>query len=148
MDSMKKRNEYIVLFKFQTVDIQREVVLGEKPPTADFVVVRENIQQIMEEIKETTDQTLLGWYRDFMEQLSKLDSGAIKEAKRRFPEMAKTWRERFKPESDEWIWYALNTAVSNNTRTIYFVPVQDGEMRINYAARKKPAYLLRISPIV
>ena len=96
----------------------------------------EDIQQIMEDIKETTDQTLLGWYRDFMEQLSKLDSEAIEEARRRFPEMAKTWREIFKPEIDEWIGDAVNTAVNNNTRTIYFESVQDGEMRIDYAARK------------
>ena len=96
----------------------------------------EDIQQIMEEIKETTNQTLLGWYRDFMEQLSKLDSEAIEEAKRRFPEMAKTWRDIFKPEIDEWIGDAVNTAVYSNTRTIYFESVQDGEIRIDYAARK------------
>ena len=41
-----------------------------------------------------------------------------------------------KPEIDEWIGDAVNAAVNNNTRTIYFESVQDGEMRINYAARK------------
>lgn len=50
--------------------------------------------------------------------------------------MAKTWREIFKPEIDEWIGDAVNAAVNNNTRTIYFESVQDGEMRIDYAARK------------
>ena len=48
--------------------------------------------------------------------------------------MAKTWRERFKPEIDEWIGDAVSAAVNNNTRTIYFESVQDGEMRIDYAA--------------
>ena len=47
--------------------------------------------------------------------------------------MAKTWREIFKPEIDEWIGDAVNTAVNNNTRTIYFESVQDGVwLRINF----------------
>ena len=71
-----------------------------------------------------------------MEQLSKLDSEAIEETRRRFPEIAKTWRKIFKPEIDEWIGDAVNAAVNNNTRTIYFESVQDGEMRIDYAGRK------------
>ena len=71
-----------------------------------------------------------------MEQLSKLDSEAIEETRRRFPEIAKTWRKIFKPEIDEWIGDAVNAAVNNNTRIIYFESVPDSEMRIDYAVRK------------
>lgn len=68
----------------------------------------EDIGQMIREAMAATDQKLIGWYRDFLEMFSKLDSEMMEKAKRRFPEMAKTWRDIFKPEIDEWI----NSAVT------------------------------------
>lgn len=59
----------------------------------------------------------------------------IEEAKRRYPEMAKTWREIFKPEIDEWIGHAVNTAVDSSTRTNLFTYVQNGTMTLDNAAK-------------
>ena len=50
--------------------------------------------------------------------------------------MDKIRKEIFKPEIDEWIGDAVNAAVNNNTRIIYFESVPDSEMRIDYAVRK------------
>lgn len=95
----------------------------------------EDIQQMIREATNTTDQKLIGFYRDFLDLFSKLDSDMIEEAKRRYPEMAKTWREIFKPEIDEWIGHAVNTAVDSSTRTNLFTYVQNGTMTLDNAAK-------------
>lgn len=46
--------------------------------------------------------------------------------------MAKTWRDIFKPEIDEWI----GNAVDNTTRTNLYTYVQDGDMALDRAAKR------------
>ena len=71
---------------------------------------------------------MINWYRDYWNLFSKLDNDMIEKAKRRYPDMAKTWRDIFKPEIDEWI--------ADNTLTNLFKYVQAGVMPIDYAARQ------------
>ena len=64
---------------------------------------------------------------NYLDLFSKLDNDMIENAKRRYPDMAKTWRDIFKPEIDEWM--------ANNTLTNLFKYVQNGDMSIVSAAR-------------
>lgn len=103
--------------------------------------------QRMDEIGDSLQDTLrmanVGLFKEYGIEPSALANGYIpvhidvspfidEKCNKELPEIAKTWREIFKPEIDEWIVDAVN----NNTRTIYFESVQDVEMRIDYAARK------------
>ena len=80
------------------------------------------------------DPVIKQFLRDYLEMLSEMDTEVLNEAKGRDPEMAKAWREIF--GVDEEINSAVTTAVDNTTRTIYFESVQDGQMQLNYAAKK------------
>ncbi len=94
----------------------------------------EDIEQLLREVSETEDTDLIGWYRDFLDLFSRLDSETIEELKRRDPDMAKTWRDIF--GVDQEINTAVNTAVNNTTRTNLYIYVQDGDMRLENAARR------------
>ena len=63
--------------------------ISKKPRIAD-------IQHLIQEGTQETDQDMRGFYRDFLSLLSKLDHDVIEEAKRRDPEMAKTWMDIFR----------------------------------------------------
>ena len=54
-----------------------------------------DIEQILSEVKDEANESVRGWYRDYLELFSRLDSETLEEAKRRDPDMAKTWREVF-----------------------------------------------------
>ena len=54
-----------------------------------------DIEQMLDEMKNEKSERRRGWYRDYLELFSKLDSDTLEEAKRRNPDMAKTWREVF-----------------------------------------------------
>ena len=55
----------------------------------------EDLKQVLYEGQMATDDSLLCWYRDFFEIFSKLDGKMLEDAKRRYSDMAKTWREIF-----------------------------------------------------
>lgn len=92
----------------------------------------EDVRQILSDVLKETDADVIGWYRDYLDLFSKLDNEMIEEAKRRYPEIAKTWREIFKTEIEEWI----GDAVSDSTRTNLFAYVQEGGMSIDFASEK------------
>ena len=76
------------------------------------------------------DPEVKGLLRQFLEMLSKLDSESIEEAKRRNPDMAKTWRDIFEVDQE------INSARADERRTNLYTYVQDGAMAIDYAARQ------------
>lgn len=78
------------------------------------------------------DANVRNWYRDYLDLFSKLDNDMIENAKRRYPEMAKTWRDIFKPEIEEWIMEDRNITTRNNL----FKYVQEGAMSIDYASQQ------------
>ena len=88
----------------------------------------EDVRQILSEVLNERNVNVINWYRDYLDLFSKLDTEMIEDAKRRYPEMAKTWRDIFKPEIDEWM--------ADNTLTNLFTYVQDGDMPIDRAARR------------
>ena len=49
----------------------------------------------MLKVKSEKDERVRGWYRDYLDLFSRLDSEMLEEAKRRDPDMAKDWREIF-----------------------------------------------------
>ena len=90
----------------QPAKVEREVVLGAQPPRADFVIITEDDVVDLglsifkgykkhNIIKNETDERIRSWYRDYLELFSRLDRDTLEEAKRRNPDMAKTWREVF-----------------------------------------------------
>ena len=94
----------------------------------------EDIEQLLRDVSEAKDTDLIGWFRDFLDLFSRLDSETVEEMKRRDPDMARTWRDIFGVDAE--INTAVNTAVSNTTRTNLYTYVQDGAMAIDYAARQ------------
>ena len=92
----------------------------------------DDIRQMLENGEKETDSFTLDQYRAFFEMLAKLDSDQVAEAKRRFPEMAKTWRDVFKPEIDEWIQEDREITTRNNL----FLYVSEGGMPVDYAAKR------------
>ena len=98
----------------------------------------EDIEQLLLEVSEAQDAGLIGWFRDFLDLFSRLDSEMVEEIKRRDPDMARTWRDIF--EVDQEINRAVTTARAderaNTTRINLFTYVQDGAMAIDYAARQ------------
>ena len=88
---------------------------------------QEDIRQILSEVLSEKDSDVIGWYRDYLDLFSKLDNEVIEDVKRRYPEMARTWRDIFKPEIDEWI--------NDDRRTNLFTYVQNGDMSLPNAAR-------------
>ena len=94
----------------------------------------DDIQLVMEMAEKETDPEVKVLLRQFLEMLSKLDSESVEEAKRRDPQMAKTWRDIF--GVDDEINTAVTTAVADNTRTNLYIYVQDGDMRIENAAKR------------
>ncbi len=62
--------------------------ISKKPDISD-------IQQIIDKTYHETDESLIRWYRDYLELFSRLDGDMLEEAKRRDPDMAKDWREIF-----------------------------------------------------
>lgn len=62
--------------------------ISKKPDLSD-------IEQIMLKVKSEKDERVRGWYRDYLDLFSRLDSEMLEEAKRRDPDMAKDYREIF-----------------------------------------------------
>ena len=97
----------------------------------------DDIQQIMEMAEKETDPEVKDFLKQFLEMLSKLDSDSIEEAKRRNPDMARTWRDIFGVDAE------ISTAVdsaraderANTTRTNLFTYVLNGTMTMDNAAR-------------
>ncbi|MBQ9438173.1 MAG: hypothetical protein IJU50_07550 [Lachnospiraceae bacterium] len=94
----------------------------------------DDIQLIMGTAEKEADPEMKALLREFLEMLSRLDSEALEEAKRREPDMARTWRDIF--GVNEEINTAVNTAVENDRRTNLYVYVQDGDMMLENAARR------------
>lgn len=92
----------------------------------------EDVRQILSEVMNEHDDNVRNWYRDYLDLFSKLDNDMIENAKRRYPEMAKTWRDIFKPEIDEWIREDRDITTRNNL----FKYVQEGDMPIDRAAKR------------
>ena len=90
----------------------------------------DDIKLIMEMAEKEKDPEVKALLRQFLEMLSKLDSESVEEAKRRNPDMAKTWRDIFEVDQE------ISNAVSNITRTNLYIYVQDGDMRLENAARR------------
>ena len=78
----------------------------------------EDIQQMIQEVKAETDPDMIGFYRDYLNLLSKLDREVIKEAKRRNSDMEVTWWDIFKPELEERDRINLYGFVQNGTMSI------------------------------
>ena len=98
----------------------------------------EDIEQLLLEVSEAKDSDLIGWFRDFLDLFSRLDSETVEEMKRRDPDMARTWRDIFgvDAEVDAAVSSARADERANTTRTIYFSLVQDGDLTIDRAAQK------------
>lgn len=94
----------------------------------------DDIQSIIEMAEKETDPEMRALLRDFLEMLAKLDDEVLEEAKRRNPEMARTWRDIF--EVDQEISNARADERANTTRTNLFNYVQKGGMTIDFAARE------------
>ena len=94
----------------------------------------DDINLVMEMAEKEKDPEVKGLLRKFLEMLSKLDSESIEEAKRRNPDMAKTWRDIF--GVDQEINNAVSSARADERRTNLYTYVQDGAMAIDYAARQ------------
>ena len=84
--------------------------------------------------EKETDPEMRALLRDFLEMLAKLDDEVLEEAKRRNPEMARTWRDIF--EVDQEINAAVTAARADERRTNLYTYVQEGGMRIDFAAQE------------
>ena len=94
----------------------------------------DDINLVMEMAEKEKDPEVKGLLRQFLEMLSKLDSESIEEAKRRNPDMAKTWRDIFGVDAE--ISNARADERANTTRTNLYTYVQDGDMMLENAARR------------
>lgn len=74
------------------------------------------------------EQEIASFVKAFADGVSHVDSNLMEEIKGRYPEMGKTLMQIMQPEIDE--------KINDATRTIYFESVQDGQMQLNYAAKK------------
>ena len=94
---------------------------------------QEDVRQILSDVLNEKDSDVIGWYRDYLDLFSKLDNEVIEDVKRRYPEMARTWRDIF--GVDDEINTAVTIAVSNDRRINLFTYVQNGDMSLPNAAR-------------
>ena len=88
----------------------------------------DDIQLVMGTAEKEADPEMKALLLEFLEMLSRLDSEALEEAKRREPDMARTWRDIFGVDEE------INTAVENDRRTNLYVYVQNGTMTMDNAA--------------
>ena len=84
----------------------------------------DDILQIVKNQKKETKPDILEYYHSYFEMLNKIDSPAMKEFKRRNPDMSKSILDLFREEIDEEI------------RNNLFSYVQDGAMLLDYAAKR------------
>ena len=94
----------------------------------------EDIEQLLRDVSEAKDTDLIGWFRDFLDLFSRLDSETVEEMKRRDPDMARTWRDIFGVDAE--ISNARADERANTTRTNLYTYVQDGDMMLENAARR------------
>ena len=94
----------------------------------------EDIEQLLREVSETKDADLIGWFRDFLDLFSRLDSETVEEMKRRDPSMARTWRDIFGVDAE--ISNARADERANTTRTNLYRYAQRGTMTVENAAQE------------
>ena len=90
----------------------------------------EDIEQLLRDVSEAKDTDLIGWFRDFLDLFSRLDSETVEEMKRRDPDMARTWRDIFGVDAE------ISNARADERRTNLYTYVQDGDMMLENAARR------------
>ena len=125
-----------------TVDLPIQIIVTSELKGQEYAGFRaicrkpdlEDIRQVLLEGDRETDSFVIEQYRAFFTMLSQLDSEQMDEARRRFPNMAKTWRDIFHKEIDEWIQEAVTVAVSDTHKKDLFLYVSKGFVPVDYAA--------------
>ena len=92
----------------------------------------EDIAEMFKLSSEETDPAVKAFYSAYWSISAKLTGEKLEEAKRRFPEMAKTIFDIFKPEIDE----KVSDAVKADRTANLFAYVQKGGMTADFAAKE------------
>ena len=92
----------------------------------------EDIGEMFKQSSNESDPVIRELFNAYWKISAKLTGEKLEEAKRRYPEMAKTIFDIFKPEIDE----KINMAVDSSTRNNLFRYVYDGAMTADYAAKE------------
>ena len=90
----------------------------------------DDIRLVMEMAEKESDPAIKQFLREYLEMLSNLDNDIVEEVNRRYPDMARTWRDIFGVDDE------ISTARADERRTNLYIYVQDGDMQLDRAAQR------------